>query len=143
MLTTDELKKRIFAARILRGVTQAELQQSLADEGLGKQELGRIERGDLPLTRVRRVALARILRVPEDWFTSENVDKLVGHVPAEGPNDEPPLDSLTAEEALDQLKEATRAMQAMLGRLGRDVGRRDLESRPETDQIPEDPQAPR
>jgi hypothetical protein len=77
-LSPEELKRRIFAARVLRGLRQVDLQASLAEDGLGKRELGRIERGSLPLNRVRRETLARALRVPEIWFTSESVDEIVG-----------------------------------------------------------------
>jgi transcriptional regulator with XRE-family HTH domain len=78
-LTTEELKKRIHAARILRGLKQTELQDRLHEAGLRKLELGRIERGQLPLTRVRRQALIDALHVPERWFLSEDVDEVVGY----------------------------------------------------------------
>lgn len=81
MLTAKELKKRIHAARILRGVHQKDLQKSLAADGLGKQELGRIERGDLTLTKVRREVLSKALSVPEQWFLNESVDEIVGFSP--------------------------------------------------------------
>jgi hypothetical protein len=53
---------------------QVELDQLFHQDGLGKGEAGRTERGDLPMTRVRREAFARHLRVPEDWFLEEDAD---------------------------------------------------------------------
>lgn len=74
----DEVKRRIEAARILRGISQLELARMFEEDGLGKTEAGRLERGDLPLTRVRRDALCRNLGVPERWFTADSVDEIVG-----------------------------------------------------------------
>lgn len=77
-LPRDVLKRRIEAARLLRGISQIDLDARCHQDGLGKQEAGRLERGELPLTRVRADALIRNLRVPERWLTSEDVDGLVG-----------------------------------------------------------------
>lgn len=74
-----EIGHRIKAARELRGVSQEELAQQFDDDGLGSSDVGRLERGLLALTRARRDALVRHLRVPERWFTSENVDEIVGY----------------------------------------------------------------
>src|SRR3954463_16295734 len=77
MLDPATLKRRIHAARLLRDMEQVELDQLFHQDGLGKGEAGRTERGDLPMTRVRREAFARHLRVPEDWFLEEDADVLV------------------------------------------------------------------
>jgi transcriptional regulator with XRE-family HTH domain len=74
MLDKDELKLRIDAFRTLRGLTQADLAELFAAKGHGSQELGRLERGALPLTEIRRRSLAEILDVPEHWFVDERVD---------------------------------------------------------------------
>lgn len=76
----EEMRRRIVAARVLRGLDQRELQRRLADAGLGRQELGRLERGEFTMTRVRRLALCDVLNVPEEWFTAETVDELFGLV---------------------------------------------------------------
>ncbi len=73
MLDKDELKRRIHAFRTLRGLTQAELAELFAAEGHGTQELGRLERGALPLTPIRRRSLAEILDVPERWFVDKSL----------------------------------------------------------------------
>ena len=77
-LPPDELKRRIHAARILRRVTQDELEKQLAEDGLDKREAGRVERGELPFRRIHRILFAEALRVPERWFTAETVDEIVG-----------------------------------------------------------------
>jgi transcriptional regulator with XRE-family HTH domain len=76
MLSTDELKRRLDAARTLRGLKQTDLAGQFVEWGFGKEDIGRIERGNLTLTRARRVALAEILQVPEAWFEDEQL-KLV------------------------------------------------------------------
>lgn len=86
----ETIKRRIEAARILRGISQAELNRRLAADGLGTQEAGRVERGELPLSAVRRWAMTRALGVPERWFLEPDVDVVVG------------LRSPPAEEALKQ-----------------------------------------
>jgi hypothetical protein len=75
-LGADELKRRIEAARILRGLEQTELDGLFDADGLGKSA-SRMERGKLPLTRARLDGLIRHLRVPEGWFTEPDVDRLV------------------------------------------------------------------
>lgn len=72
-LSVPQLKQRIEAARLLRNLKQTDLGMLFAEDGLNKQEAGRLERGELPLTRVRLDALVRHLRVPEAWFTSEDI----------------------------------------------------------------------
>lgn len=102
MLENEELKRRLDAARTLRGLTQNQLAALLAEDGLGKHDLGRIERGSLVMQRVHREAIARRLRIPEWWLTVEDIDVVVGLQP-------PPR--LTPEEARD-----------LLGRLLTDLG---------------------
>jgi transcriptional regulator with XRE-family HTH domain len=62
------------AARTLRGLTQAQLSKLFVAEGFGRYDIGRIERGVLALTRARRRALVDLLRVPDSWFTDEDLD---------------------------------------------------------------------
>ena len=77
-LGRSELERRIRAARVLRGISQDELDRLFAADGLGKSA-GRLERGDKRLTLNRALldGLVRHLRVPEAWFTSESVDALI------------------------------------------------------------------
>lgn len=77
VLPTDELKRRVEAARILRGLTQNQLADLVHADGLGRHDVGRLERGDIPLTRVLRDALCRHLGVTEEWFTEPDVDVLL------------------------------------------------------------------
>lgn len=73
-LPTEELKRRIDAARTLRGLNQKELAGLLQADGLGKHDVGRLERGELDLRRVHLDALRRHLQMPEWWFTADTVD---------------------------------------------------------------------
>jgi transcriptional regulator with XRE-family HTH domain len=108
VLSEDEAKRRIAAARILRGFTQEELDAMGAADGLGRQELSRTERGELPVTRVRREVFARLLNLPVEWFLQDTIDDLI-RWPAEGL---PPDQVRRAAELLaPQLLEAARALQ--------------------------------
>ena len=78
MLPAEEIKRRVEAARILRGLSQKQLAELVHADGLGKHDVGRLERGDLPLTRALRDALIRHLRVPDRWFSDPDVDVIVG-----------------------------------------------------------------
>lgn len=73
-LPTEELKRRIDAARTLRGLKQRQLADLLEADGLGKHDVGRLERGELDLRRVHLDALKRHLQMPEWWFTIQNVE---------------------------------------------------------------------
>lgn len=73
------MTRRIEAARVLRGYTQRQLAELLHADGLGKHDLGRIERGEMQMRRIHRDALVRHLRLPERWFTAPTVDALVGY----------------------------------------------------------------
>jgi transcriptional regulator with XRE-family HTH domain len=74
VLDKAELKNRIDALRTLRGLTQVDLAELFAAKGHGTQELGRLERGALPLTDIRKRTLAEILDVPERFFEEEHLD---------------------------------------------------------------------
>jgi hypothetical protein len=77
-MDAEDVKRRIEAARMLRGIEQQQLDRLGHAEGLGKQELSRTERGELPLTRVRRDVLLRLLRLPDRWLVSDDIDEVVG-----------------------------------------------------------------
>jgi transcriptional regulator with XRE-family HTH domain len=77
VLDQEQLKRRLVAARALRDVSQAELAGQLEADGLGKHDLGRIERGDLTMMPAHRRALAHHLRLPERWFTDPDTDSLL------------------------------------------------------------------
>lgn len=83
-LPQDELKRRIDAARTLRGMTQRELGDRLAEDGFGKHDLGRVERGDprMPFNNAILRALCHHLEVPERWFTDRHLT-FHDHPPAE------------------------------------------------------------
>lgn len=107
MLSKAEAKRRVEAARILRGYTQETLDALGAADGLDKQELSRTERGELDSTRVRREVFARLLELPLEWFEAESIDPLI-RWPAEGL---PPDQVKRAAELLaPQLLEAARAL---------------------------------
>jgi transcriptional regulator with XRE-family HTH domain len=90
-LDPAQISARIKAARELRGISQTQLGAFFEEDGLNKSDPGRIERmsASVPFRRAHLDALCRHLRVPERWFTEENVDAIVGYG--------------GAEEALDQL----------------------------------------
>lgn len=76
-----EVKRRIEAARILRDMTQVEMDRRGAQMGLDKQELGRTERGGnggLELTEARAMVLCKVLGVPSRWFEEEDLDVVLG-----------------------------------------------------------------
>lgn len=108
-LSTDELNRRIVAARLLRGVSQEDLAARFEADGLGRYDVGRIERGEKPLDVVRLEALCRHLRVPAYWFTSSDVDELVGIKPRAGLE---PDEVTRAADALARLLAAVQAQQA-------------------------------
>lgn len=74
MPSQDEIKRRLDSARQLRGVSQTDLAPFFVEIGLGKGDVGRIERGDLEIRRVHVDALTRYLRIPEWWLTAESAD---------------------------------------------------------------------
>jgi hypothetical protein len=76
---SGEIKRRIEAARILRSITQGEMdRRAHEDYGLDRQELSRTERGALPLTPARRLVLEKVLEVPARWFSADSIDEVVG-----------------------------------------------------------------
>jgi transcriptional regulator with XRE-family HTH domain len=127
----DEIKRRMVAARTLRQLTQDDLDTLGADYGLDKQELSRLERGELPLTRVRRDALARLLHVSERWFRDEDVNPLLN----------PPGQAVGGEEiarralaqlmerlvVLDELRDRLAALEAGTEQTARDQAAHDME----------------
>lgn len=78
MLPDEEIQRRIKAVRILRGMSQNDLGALLATDGLGKHDVGRIERGALSMQRAHRESICRHLRIPEAWLTDPNLDALLG-----------------------------------------------------------------
>ena len=107
MLSEAEAKRRIEAARTLRGLTQDALDAMGYRDGLGKQELSRAERGELEITRVRREVFARLLGLPIEWFESDSIDDLI-RWPASGIA--PDQIKRAAELLGPQLLEAARAL---------------------------------
>lgn len=75
----DELRRRIRAARILRNMSQAEMNQEGHKRGLPKHTLGGVERGDLAVQHVHLAMVCEILDVPMAWFSeTDAADTLNG-----------------------------------------------------------------
>lgn len=100
MLDREEIKRRMEAARKLRGLSQAELGERFAADDLGKMDPQQIERGIMPLRGARLAAACKHLRVPERWFTAEDVDEIVGLTST----DEPALAKQVAAEVVAALE---------------------------------------
>ena len=78
VLPADELQRRLDAARTLRNLKQAELAELMHADGIGKHDLGKIERGEKRLRRMHIDSITRHLRIPEFWLTDPDVDVVVG-----------------------------------------------------------------
>lgn len=143
-LPREEIARRIKAARELRNISQIGLAALMEADGLNKHDLGQIEREKRTMQLVHQEALVRHLKVPERWFTSENVDEIVGYenVAGELASIRADLDELLGyrREAQEQLRnfdvedarEFLNFLQEVRGRQGRDVSRRELQSRAAT-----------
>lgn len=68
VLDPQELSTRIKAARLLRGISQKELAERVAEAGLPWRLVGSLERGDIPMRSGHRQVLADALGFPERWF---------------------------------------------------------------------------
>lgn len=102
-LEPSEVAARIKAARLLRGMTQDELANRLAEAGLPWRLAGALERGEQELRTAHRAALARALGFSERWFTVP-VDELC-----------PPE---AAETVITRLDDLRFQMQRVMDRLG-------------------------
>jgi hypothetical protein len=151
-LGAPELKRRIEAARLLRAISQETLDERFGEDGLGKKAAGRLERGDLELTRALLDGLVRHLRMPEAWFTAKNFDEVLysggdGQLAVEMVAIRSGLDRLLAarDQAMRELgplatdPEAARDVLDWLSRLtaqqDRDLGRDELRSRGARDRL--------
>lgn len=73
-LAQEEVQQRIVAARMLRGISQRELDQLAAADGYGKTEMSRVERGELAFRPGKHIEpLCRYLDVPRWWFTAGTI----------------------------------------------------------------------
>lgn len=77
MIGHEELRRRLKALRVLRGVTQVELGRQLKAEGVPEYDLARAEQGKKDMSSNLRRELARILRAPEDYFLAADVDDVL------------------------------------------------------------------
>lgn len=77
MLPEQQIKDRLHALRLLRGLSQKDFAELCAAQGLGTTEAGRVERGKLPFTGKHQLVFARVLDVPEDWFNDPDVSRLL------------------------------------------------------------------
>lgn len=107
MLAPDELKRRIDAARTLRGLRQVDIAALVESDGHGKHDVGRLERGDVHLTPSLRRSLAHHLGVPETWFTEPDMDQV--------------LIAPDAETQLDRLEETLSDMRAERERVATEI----------------------
>lgn len=73
-LNQEDVKRRIHAARLLRDISQAQLNRLGAADGFGREEMGRVERGELEFRPGKHLdPLCRYLNVPRWWFTAETL----------------------------------------------------------------------
>lgn len=104
----EELARRIGAGLRLRGITQAELGDLFKEDGLGREDPGRIQRGELGMQRIHLDAFSRHLELPADFFTGE--DPFVSRGASEG----------ELRERMEEMYQALLAGQArLLGELGK------------------------
>lgn len=82
VLAPDETRRRIVALRTLRGLDQTDLAELMHKDGLGKHDLGKIERGEWELRSAHRKSIADHLRVDERWFTDPDLDALIAGIEA-------------------------------------------------------------
>lgn len=94
VLDADEIKRRIAAARTLRNLSQAALNQMGDEYGLGRQELGRVERGELGFRTMHGDAYTRLLRLPRNWFSAGSIDELLYQDPTQLDRMEAKLDAI-------------------------------------------------
>lgn len=69
MLSPAETASRIKAARLVRGVSQAELAEKFVAAGLPWRLVGSLERAEQPLLSAHLAALTEALDLPPGWFT--------------------------------------------------------------------------
>lgn len=128
-LPRDEVARRIRAGRELRKVSQTALATLMVADGLNKHDLGQIERERRTMQLAHQESILRHLRLPERWLTADSVDDLVGGTPS-------PI-SANVEELADRLRGLAGEIDQVLNRLGRDIGKRDVQRR--RGQGPSDP----
>lgn len=87
MIGHEELRRRLKALRVLRGVTQVELGRQLKAEGVPEYDLARAEQGKKDMSSNLRRELARILRAPESYFLAPDLDEVLFRSPV---GDAPP-----------------------------------------------------
>lgn len=87
VIPDEEARRRIVAARMLLGISQAEMTKRGKAAGLNAQELERTERGELPLTGPRRQVLAQVLQVPIGWFTARREEIVLPQIAKERAED--------------------------------------------------------
>ncbi|MDQ3223479.1 MAG: hypothetical protein M3Q75_08445 [Gemmatimonadota bacterium] len=73
----SELKRRVAAARILHGETQAEMNERGRIYGIGSTILGQVERGSKKADEEHLVALERFYAMPARWFREPDLQKIL------------------------------------------------------------------
>lgn len=130
VLDKTELKRRLEAARTLRGLRQVDLAEMLIRDGFGKHDVGRLERGQLDLQRKWIDALCRHLRVPERWLTDPDLDAVLGYTEEEEPSDS---EGAAAGVTDDQLRRAAELLAPELLRAARELQRDEAKGRRPSD----------
>ncbi len=72
-----EFKRRVAAARILSGMTQAEMNEWGRTYGIGSTILGQVERGTLKAEEEHAVAFELLFKMPGGWFREPDLDKVL------------------------------------------------------------------
>jgi transcriptional regulator with XRE-family HTH domain len=102
MIEQEELRRRLHAARVLRGLTFGELASRIGRENrLSERTLRKIEGGEEQLRELHLRTIAPALELPYEFFTVEDVGRAL--VP------DPVADRLTRlERTLEELRTETR-----------------------------------
>jgi transcriptional regulator with XRE-family HTH domain len=117
VLEAAEIRRRLRAARELRGMSRQQLAALVKEEGFGLEDVARVERGELVLLAGLRRSLAIHLGLPEAWFTEPDVGRLFASDPAASGDRltrlEEKLDQLMAEQRPDPEELAQRVAAAL------------------------------
>ncbi len=106
-MDSETLGRRIKAAMILKGITQAELGEKFSQDDLGFNDPGRIIRGERIAGPSRIDALVRHLDMPREWFTVDDLEAwLANRRPSRPEWTESMIEHAALAEALAELAQA-------------------------------------
>lgn len=106
-LKDEELRHRLVAARELIGLDQRQMGAKLDEQGLGRTDAMRLERGRIAFTPAHLSAYTRITGLPSQWFTIGDVSALFS----------PALAGEDPDEALGTQADVVRALRSLLAAL--------------------------